>query len=576
MVMKRILISLILLLEFTLCVYWSVDNALAQALPGAADPGRIQQNTAPRVSVPVTPEVIAPIGEEALDLELPEVLKGFTLKSVKVVGNTVIDEALFDEAFQESIGTKVNLESLRILANRATLVYRKNGYFLSRVIVPEQDSNDGHVTLAAVEGYASDVVIRFEEATPAQSAQIDAMLNEIKPRIVVLRPLQSVKLQDILLRLNALGGISVSSVIEPLPPSKASPGAVRLSVIIKKMDAAFSLGMDNFGSRFSGPFQSRAGAVINPNLIAFDRFFVTALTSIPTDELNFFAAGYEVPVNYNGTFVGANISVSYSEPGYTLRASRIESNSFSFEPYVRHPWAKTRKYSVTSQLSLDYRNSDSDTLGTELFTDRIRALRFSNDFNYNDGWQGVNSLNLRLSQGLDILDSTQSGDRNLSRAQGRSDFTKLDGTLSRLQQLTNTLQIFTAVSGQYTDKPLLSSEEFGYGGQSFGRAYDPSELLGDRGIAGAAELRYYGISPVMNVNVSPFAFYDIGRVWNIDTGSTGSDSAASAGIGARLWHPIGISSTLAVAMPLTKEVNAPIFGNTARDPRVMLEVQYGF
>lgn len=567
-----------LLCVFTSLTALSTQQAFAQQLPGAADPGRIQQNIQPAPITPRSAEIISPDEEDDVqfELDLPKVKEGFTLTSVKVLGATVIEQESFDVVFKEAIGKKANLKTLQVLANRGTMLYRENGYFLSRLLVPEQEGENGQIVLAAVEGYASELEIRFPEATAKQARFLESISGDIRKRVQALRPLHSSKLQDILLRLNEFGGVNVGSVIEPLPPESAKPGAVKIAVLVQKTAPRFSVGFDTYGSRFSGPIQARANTSLAPGLFSFDRLQLNILTSAPTDEVKFGSMTYEVPVNSRGTFVGMNFGISDSEPGFTLKANEIESSSLSVEPYVRHPWVKTRKYTVMSQLSLDYRNIDSDILGTELFTDRIRALRLSNDVNYNDRWQGVNNANIRLSQGLNALGATESGSLNLSRAEGRSDFTKLEAGINRLQQLTTYLQLYTSVTGQYTNDPLLSTEEFGYGGQSFGRAYDPSEILGDRGVAGSIEFRYYGLPPVFNVSFSPFAFYDVGRIWNLDTGSEDHDSAASAGLGARYWHPVGISGTIGVAMPLTKDVNTPVFGNTDRDPRILFDIQYGF
>ena len=51
-----------------------------------------------------------------------------------------------------------------------------------------------------------------------------------------------------------------------------------------------------------------------------------------------------------------------------------------------------------------------------------------------------------------------------------------------------------ALSGQWASGPLYSSEEFGYGGKNFGRAYDQSELTGDHGVAASVEVDYAGWS----------------------------------------------------------------------------------
>lgn len=562
----------------TTCLCMGSMSAHAQitSLPGSAEPGRIEKNM-PQPQLPITqPDFVDPAAEAPLETHIPHADEGFILNRVTVTGSTVISAAEFDALFAEAIGKTVNLASLRAIANRATELYREKGYFLSKVIVPEQEASDGNVTLAAIEGYISSVHVVYQDDGATDDDRLHSMQAEIEPRILALTPLHGPSLQNILLRLDDLGGVNISTVIEPLPADQAKPGAVGLRVVVNKTAPRFSVGIDNYGSRFSGPVQTRAGAVMSPGLIDFDKLSVTGLTSIPTDEVNYLSANYEIPLNFYGTHMGVTTGYSNSEPGYTLKANDIESESINLEWYVRHPWLRTRELSITSQLMFDYKNVDSDISSTELYTDRIRALRISGDMNYNDRWYGINNFSGTLSKGLDILDATETGSRNLSRAEGRSDFTKLELSANRLQRITNNWQLYGGVSAQYTNTPLLSTEEFGFGGQSFGRAYDPSEIIGDRGIAGVLEARYYGIAPIYNISISPFAFYDVGRIWNLDAGSEDHDSAASAGFGVRLWHPVGISGTIGLAMPLTKDVNTPLNNHSARDPRLLLELQYGF
>lgn len=111
---------------------------------------------------------------------------------------------------------------------------------------------------------------------------------------------------------------------------------------------------------------------------------------------------------------------------------------------------------------------------------------------------------MTASQGTNGLDASAPGSLNLSPAEGRSDFTKITGTASRLQELRQGFEAMVTATGQYTGSPILSSEELGYDGW----AYDPSEILGDDGAA-SAELRYNGLSPWRRLSFQPFGFYDI-------------------------------------------------------------------
>ena len=131
------------------------------------------------------------------------------------------------------------------------------------------------------------------------------------------------------------------------------------------------------------------------------------------------------------------------------------------------------------------------------------------------------------------------------------------------------LQFLSRFKGLYSSHPLLSSQEIGYGGMSYGRAYDPAEITGDKGIMAALELRYTAIPKIsaLNTKFVPFAFYDIGKVWNNDT-NTIPQSAASAGIGTYYRVNDHFSGTMQIAYPLTKSVSTPIM-NGANQARIL-------
>ena len=145
---------------------------------------------------------------------------------------------------------------------------------------------------------------------------------------------------------------------------------------------------------------------------------------------------------------------------------------------------------------------------------------------------------------------------------------------TRQQSIYGNFMAIGQLSGQYASGPLFSAEEFGYGGQAFGRAYDPSEITGDHGIAASLELRYLGFDPWEGITFAPYTFYDIGKVWNEDVGGV-DESGSSAGLGMRLSHSSGLSDNLGPAWPLCREISAPIYGN-GKNPRVLFQLSYTF
>lgn len=173
-----------------------------------------------------------------------------------------------------------------------------------------------------------------------------------------------------------------------------------------------------------------------------------------------------------------------------------------------------------------------------------------------------------------MLGSSQSTDMNLSRAQAEPDFSKLELSYARAQHVSNHITLITRFSAQLSPYQLFSSEEFGYGGQTFGRAYDASEITGDNGVAAALELRYNGLNSWQDIQFVPYVFYDIGKVWNEDTSGV-NEAAASSGTGFLVQHSSGLQGNLGIAFPLTRPVTNPMYGH-GKSPRLLLQIGYAF
>jgi hemolysin activation/secretion protein len=220
-------------------------------------------------------------------------------------------------------------------------------------------------------------------------------------------------------------------------------------------------------------------------------------------------------------------------------------------------------------------NIHTDYLESELYVDRLTVANISTEYNLSDRFGGANLMQIKINQGLADFGASANGSAYLSRSQGRNNFTDMVANVGRLQTLTSSMRIYLAAEGQYTWSPLLSSEQFGFGGQQFGRAYDTSELTGDNGIAGSAEFRYSLPSFLPKIASEVFTFYDIGRIWNYHEYESSALSAASTGIGLRLNAGDSFSAVFTIAQPLTKRVNTPEYGD-GQNPRVFGSVSYTF
>ena len=205
-------------------------------------------------------------------------------------------------------------------------------------------------------------------------------------------------------------------------------------------------------------------------------------------------------------------------------------------------------------------------------------MRFGASWDRADGARGITSIDLEVSRGLDALGARMEGtpESPLSRAGGRADFTKANLYLARLQSLGSSWggswSALAAVSAQHAFNTLLAPELFAFGGEAFGRGYDPSELAGDSGEAFKFELRFAGYAPAAGVDgYSIYSFYDVGRVRRREpVNEAATEHASAAGIGLRLsarrWQGL-----VEYAIPLDHDVAAE--GN--RDARFFFGIQVG-
>ena len=148
--------------------------------------------------------------------------------------------------------------------------------------------------------------------------------------------------------------------------------------------------------------------------------------------------------------------------------------------------------------------------------------------------------------------------------------------VSRLQPLVEDVNILVGAIGQTSfGDSLLSSEQFGLGGLVYGRSYDPSEITGDHGLAGKAEVQWNAIDRVSFLsNIQFYGFYEGGAVWleRPLPGENKRESLTSAGLGVRLATWDSVAASIELSKPLTRTVAA----EGDKDPRVFFSVGTSF
>jgi hemolysin activation/secretion protein len=531
---------------------------------GQSPPGQFEREFQREPEPRAPPEPIVPAGADERAPPGADQVR-FVLTAVQVDGVTVYPPAEIRAAYADLLGTEITLARVYELAAALTRKYRNDGFVLSQVVVPEQAIRAGSVRLQAIEGYVANVRIQGEVLGPR--ADLDAYTDRIRRS----RPLRAADLERYLLLVNDLAGVTARATLAPA----AEPGASDLTIDVSQRRARGTVGLTNRGSKSLGPWRLDASGDVYSLFGAFDRTSVRVIQTVfDSNELTFLNGTYERPLGTDG--LKAIVTGNYvdSTPGPPQNFN-LPTNSVSATATLLYPIRRARIGNLSVRGTFSYFNGETDFEDVQLSEDRIRAVRAGLAWDAIDAWRGVNLADVEISQGLKGLGASPYGDPLASRAGGRPDFTKATLYAARLQSLAPRWSVLAAVNAQYAFNELLAPEEFAYGGEQFGRAYDAAELLGDSGIAFKIDLRYTDRTPwPIAREVMPYAFYGIGVVWqrNAQPGQDARSSAANAGAGVRVTGERGFSGYLEVAKPLTKIVTEE--GN--KNARVFVAVQLAF
>jgi len=479
----------------------------------------------------------------------------FNLNNLSIEGVSAYDGDDLASIYQSQLGTTVSLADVYAIANRLTNKYRNEGYILTQVVVPPQTIDGGNVRLRVVEGFVDRVVVDGDDDPHALS-----LIQDYASRISTGGALNLRTLEKQLLLINDLPGVTARSV---LSPSRTQAGASDLRIIVTRKAIDGILGIDNFGSRYLGPVQLTAGASANSffgNNEKITGQFVVSPFGNNDPELAFGAFSYEQPINSIGTKARAFFSHSDTEPGFDIDIFNVNGKSTAYGIGLEHAFLRSRTRNLYGTAQFDLRNVDSKSDIDVTRKDRIRAVRVGGRYEFLDTLFGVgiNSLSAELSQGLDILGSSDEGDANLTRPAGDPQFQKINVSAQRLQRITSDVNLLLGFNAQAANEALLSSEEFGVGGSNFGRGFDGSEIVGEDGFSTKVELQWNQPlqTPFSGVeDYEVYGFWDFGKVWNDDaTISDDDDSIASVGLGFRADLISNFQGGAYVAVPLTRDV----------------------
>jgi hemolysin activation/secretion protein len=520
--------------------------ALAQVIPPDAQPGRERerftqppvpraQPGGPPISLPSTE---APPGADKIRL---------VIRGVHVVGSTIYSAEQLKPLYADLLGRQTTLQTVYDIARRITAQYGSDGYVLSRAIVPPQEFNPNGaiVRIQIIEGWINKVV------WPSKLSRYRDFFSDYAAKITADRPANIRTIERYLLLANDLPGLKFSTSMRP---SATQPGASTLIVNVTEKPVDVFGRVDNRGTPSRGPYQFLTSATFNNILGMHEALTISYAGVKPLKELQYLSGSYKQVLNSEGLTGFVNGGYSWGKPGTVdLEMLDFATRSTFGEAGAYYPVFRSRERNLTLTGLAFMSDNYSDILLQPFNVDRLRGIRAKADADIADSLQGVNQFNLTFSQGIRGLGSTDNANPLASRAAGRVDFSKVEGSFGRMQPLPVHFSIYTSIYAQYAFTSLLVSEQCGYGGRFYGRAFDPSQMLGDHCWQALGELRYDLPTNAQITQAQLYGFTDYGKVYTIEpaVGTDASAHGASAGAGLRLGLFQYLNTDLQVAKAIS-------------------------
>jgi hemolysin activation/secretion protein len=509
------------------------------------DPGRVSnqiQSITPRmpsVSHAPIPKIahpqVAPLaGSDKIRLKL----NGVIFK-----GNTIFKDADLQPLLTPLLHKVITLTQLQDLVHQITVKYRQAGYILSHAVLPPQTIKEGIVRIQIIEGFISHINIK------GNPGKAQFLLESYGKYAMMSRPLQIHKLERYTLLANDIPGLSVQAV---LTPSKSTPGGADLTFVTQRKRGDGYISYDNFGTKYLGPKQVTIGGDLYSLFLPGDSNALRFIVTTRPHELRYGEFVHGQFLGTNGAHLTVGVNYAETRPRFILEPLMIAGRSKLLYFDVSYPLIRDRENNLIIHSTFNYQNVTSTILGFPFYDDRIRSLVLGFSYDRADSLRGTNTFGLDMTHGFNILGAKQ----HEQLSNGHSQYTRFNPTFSRLQALSSRVSVLFFVHGQYSYESLVSTEQFGVGGYDIGRGYDPSEIVGDHGISGKFELRL-DTAPQFRLlqAVQYYAFYDMGKVWNIDpVTTTPVPSLTSVGCGARINFMPNLYANFFIARPLTHSV----------------------
>lgn len=419
-----------------------------------------------------------------------------TVKAFHFSGNTLLSDEKLAQAVSGYLNRPLDFNELKQAAAAIEAAYREAGWIV-KAYLPKQEIADGIVTIQIIEAVFSGSKLESDAFSLIKPDQLLAYFDEQQK---IGSPLNIGALDRALLLTNDLPGLTVTGALH----EGQHQGETGLAIQASDTARIGGYGqLDNAGTRSTGANRAVVTAKLNSPRRMGDQLSAIAIHSAGS---NYAALDYSVPAGHDGWRFGVGTAkLYYHLTGSDFEALQGKGSSTNVGLNGSYPIVRSRLRNLYFNVGYDHDtyNNEANALVQSDYTIISRTLGLTGNA-FDRFWGGgANYAALAWINGtwnqktLDVGETPALGGR----------FDRISYRASRQQVLRNNLFLYAALSGQFANRNLDSSQRFYLGGPYGVRAYPVNEGGGNRGLLANLELHRR-----LPHNIVVAGFYDWGHI----------------------------------------------------------------
>lgn len=461
----------------------------------------------------------------------------FDIQRYATEGATLLSDAEITTLLTPHTGKSRNFGDVQRALETLQEAYRQRGYGSVEVVLPEQELEQGTVTLHVVEK-------KLGQITVENNHHYDT--DNILRSVPTLKPGELVNTGAATRSLRVANENPSKQTAILFRNSDANDDAIDATIkVIDEDPSKIFLTLDNTGSRSTG--HGRVGiAYQNHNMFNRDHrmflHFMTApqfpdnLLSNRNNDVKIFGLGYSIPLYARGDSL--DFMAAYSDVDAAITSNfNLPTKGRVVGARYNHYFDKRPHLEQKISVALDYRASQPGA-GFAPSTTFPISLAYAGQWQKDDRQL---SFNVGVSKNLWSHWFAHGDDGDLAQESrlAEDDFTRYNWGLDYLQPIARDWKLRLAASGQFTSTRLPAVETFGIGGMDSVRGWHERYFARDKGYRWSVE----AISPDFgktfgdNIGLRGLVFFDKGHGVDVETvGASGAipNEVNIASIGAGL------------------------------------------